>query len=95
MHGLLGRLVQMVVMPCHFVLASCFTDILVAIIVATAANLVVALAGHAPRCRPTPQLLIVVLKRHAIVVQQAALIKQLLLNAGRLRISGSIVVDLL
>ena len=83
-------------MLCYFALASSFTNLMVAIIVAAAADLVEALAGHAPGCRPAPQLLIVELQRHAIVVQQAALIKQLLLDAGcRLGISGPTVVHLL
>ena len=76
-------------MPCYFALASSFANLMVAIIVAAAADLVEALAGHAPGSRPAAQLLIVELQRHAIVVQQAALVKQLLLDAGcRLRISG-------
>ena len=83
-------------MPCYFALASSFTYFMLAIIVAATAYLAEALAGHASRCRAAAQLLIVELQRHAIVVQQATLVKQLLLDAGRrLRISGPAVAHLL
>ena len=82
LQGLLGRLIQKLLMPGYFALASSFAGLMVAIIVAAATDLVETLAGHPPGCRPATQLLIVELQRHAIVVQQAALVKQLLLDAG-------------
>ena len=83
-------------MPRYFALAGTFSNIMVTIIVAAAADLGEALAGHAPRSRPAAHLLFVELQRHAIVVQQAALVKQLLLDAScRLRISGPTAVHLL
>ena len=57
MHGLLRRLVYKLVMPRYFALASTFTNLMVTIIVAAAADLGEALARHAPGSRPAAHFL--------------------------------------
>ena len=83
-------------MPRYFALASTFTNLMVTIIVAAAADLGEALAGHAPGSRPAAHFLFLELQWYAIVVQYAALVKQLFLDAScRSRVSGPTVVLLL